>query len=167
MDPTDDSEFSPAARSQAETWFRHYRIVALGTPEEDGEPTAEQLQALHVKVQILHSARHEGLTIGGPFNKKVARIREVVVWLPQPDGTYLKKDIPRPANFAAWSTSGQDMMTECTWTRYRKRIERLPPRWPEVWYVIALADDKMRAEGSERIRRHIESSIANGSPAPH
>ena len=33
--------------------------------------------------------------------------------LPQPDGTYLKKDIPGPANFASWLTSWRVFRTAC------------------------------------------------------
>ena len=175
LDQADDSEFSPAPRSQVETWFQNYRTFALGAPEEDEEPTAEQLQALHVKVSVLNSAPYADLAIWGPFNRKVVRAMKFVAWLPQPDGTYLKKDIPGPANFASWLTSWRvfrtacimlDVVAECALTRYSKRVERLSLCWPEAWHLIALADDKMRAEGLERTRRRIESAIANGSPPP-
>ena len=175
LDQADDSECSPAPRSQIETWFQNYRTFALGAPEEDEEPTAEQLQALHVKVNTLNSAPYADLAIWGPFNRKVVRAMKFVAWLPQPDGTYIKKDIPGPANFSSWLTSWRvfrtacimlDVVAECALTRYSKRIERLSLCWPEAWHLIALADDKMRAEGLERIRRRIETSIANGSPAP-
>ena len=96
----------PAAfRSQAETCFQNYRTLALGAPEEDEEPTAEQLQALHVKVAVLNSAPYADLAIWGPFNPKVVRAMKFVAWLPHPDGTYLKEDIPGPANFSAELTS--------------------------------------------------------------
>jgi hypothetical protein len=49
---------------------------------------------------------------------------------------------------------------------YYENLELLLKFWPECWHLIYLADDRMRSEQFERIRREILASIAAGDPAP-
>lgn len=61
------------------------------------------------------------------------------------------------------------MLNICTLaslTSYERFVERLTTQWPMCWGLIAQADDKMRAEGLERLRRRILTSEALGRQIP-
>ena len=51
-------------------------------------------------------------------------------------------------------------------TSYEKTVERLVMLWPQCWGLIAVAEDKARAERLERIRRRFTIDEANGKPLP-
>ena len=46
------------------------------------------------------------------------------------------------------------------------KIEKLVTRWPHCGHLIYMADDMMRCEHMERIRRRIVKAISDGKSAP-
>ena len=57
--------------------------------------------------------------------------------------------------------SGHSVMQQ-----YEKLIERLTLHWPQAWGLIALADDKGRAERLEKLRRGVIVDLQAGRPIP-
>jgi hypothetical protein len=61
------------------------------------------------------------------------------------------------------------MLNICTLaslTNYERFVERLTTQWPMCWGLIAQADDKMRAEGFERLRRRVLTASTLGRQIP-
>ena len=175
IDQADDGEFIPASRQQVETWFQNYYTFAAGPPLEPEEPTSEQLQALNTRSNTRNQSPYADLSIWGPFNRKIVRAMKFVAWLPQPDGSWLRKEIPGPGNYQAWVTCWRvfrvaclmlQLIGETALSAYQQCIERLSQQWPEAWHLIALADDKMRMDGFERIRRATDAAVAAGGTTP-
>ena len=77
--------------------------------------------------------------------------------------------MPGPDNFYTWTHIWRVFVVACKMIRavmgwalnlYYKNMEKLVERWPECWHLIYCADDLMRSEHLERIRRRIVASIA-------
>eukprot|EP00972_Heterocapsa_arctica_P087946 12968403-Heterocapsa_arctica.AAC.1 len=58
------------------------------------------------------------------------------------------------------------MADEVALTRYARQVERLSKDWPTAWHLVYLADDKMRAEHLEKLRRRILLGIEQGDRPP-
>ena len=65
--------------------------------------------------------------------------------VPQPDGTWLAKEIPGPANITAWkfcfrvyrvACVMQEIMPEIVLQKYEQLIETLAREWPECWHLV-------------------------------
>ena len=175
IDQADDGEFTPASRQQVETWFQNYHTSAAGPPLEQEEPTAEQLQAFNTRVNVRNQSPYADLSIWGPFNRKIVRAMKFVAWPPQPDGSYIRKEIPGPSNYQAWLTCWRvsrvayimlALIGDTALPAYQQCMERLALQWPEAGHLGAFADDKVRNDGFERVRRSTEASIASGAPPP-
>ena len=92
MDQTDDGEFVPASRQQVEIWFQNYFTSAAGLPLEQEEPTAEQLQTLHIHSDVRNKSPYADLSTWGPFNRKIVRDMKFVAWFPgQMQGHWKRK----------------------------------------------------------------------------
>ena len=133
-----------------------------------------QVQALRVK---LDAGRTPGLDFGvwGPFGRKLLRAMKFRNWINNGDGTYVTKELPGPENYMQWKAIFIVFMTaaimldrimEHAMEKYRKRIEKLITLWPECWHLIYTADEKMRMEHMERIRRKVVRDMAGGTAAP-
>ena len=66
---------------------------------------------------------------------------EFVDWLPQPDGSYIRKEIPGPSNYQAWRTCWRVSRVACIMlaligetalSAYQQCIKRLAAQWPEA-----------------------------------
>ena len=49
---------------------------------------------------------------------------------------------------------------------YNRRIAKLVELWPECWHIIYQADDLMRSEHMEKIRRKIAREVNEGGTKP-
>ena len=103
------------------------------------------------------------------------RAHKFTAYVPQPDGGWLKKEILGPDGYEAWLVSWRvyrvalimlSLADEVALTRYSRQIERLAKDWPTAWHLVYLADDKLRAEYFEKIRRNIVLSIKDGARPP-
>ena len=96
-------------------------------------------------------------------------------WAPNGDGTYSSREVPGPSNLVQWEAAWDCfavamIMLEAApiaaLTVYKDKVRQLTQLWPDCWHLVALADDKMRAESWERGRRSLTRAIAEGLPAP-
>ena len=106
----------------------------MGPPLDEEDPTGEQLRALHYKVSECNGPPYVDFAIWGPFNRKVARSLKFTAWIPQADGSFLKKEVPGPANLASWKSSWGVFRVACIMlqcvveialSKYCKNFERL------------------------------------------
>ena len=79
---------------------------------------------------------------------------------------------PKPATVAGFVASLQScghslgIVSLSALQQYEKLIERLTLHWPQAWGLIALADDKGRAERLEKLRRGVIVDLQAGRPIP-
>ena len=74
-------------------------------PQEEEEPTADQLQALHHRACILGAAQYADHAVGGPYGRKNTRANEFHTGIPAHDGAHLSKELPGPENSQQLLTS--------------------------------------------------------------
>ena len=75
-----------------------------------------------------------------PFARRVARSIKFRAWVPQPDGSYLAKELAGPGSYEAWESSFNVYVTAMImlghWTfagagEYRNRVRQLNAEWPD------------------------------------
>ena len=94
---------------------------------------------------------------------------------PQPDGSWLAKEIPGPTNYQPWLYCWRVFRVACLMLkvahempldRYQQKIEKLATQWPTAWHLVCLAEDKCRFEHFNRLKSRIEFDISLGRVAP-
>ena len=175
VDQNDESELAPASKAQLDKWQNSYVALMGSPPQEEEEPSEAQLAALNKKVHELGQAPYCDFGIWLPFARRTQRAQKFRTYIPLGDGSFLMKEIPGPQNFLQWTTSWRVykvaaiMLGFCSLaslTAYEKCVERLVTLWPQCWGLIAVAEDKARAERLERIRRRLCLEEANGKSMP-
>ena len=88
-----------------------------------------------------------------PWGRKSAKARKYVTWVPQPNGTYLSKEIAGPDCYNTWLASWRCFVvlmtklggiSQAAMEAYGNRIEQLAALWKEAWHLVLEADDRMR-----------------------
>eukprot|EP00438_Fugacium_kawagutii_P032453 Skav223757 [mRNA] locus=scaffold3575:530860:532071:- [translate_table: standard] len=175
LDQADDSELLPQPQSEIQKWSQRYCTLMGSAPEEEEEPTDFQLAALHKRVVVLDQAPYVDFSVWLPFGRRALKTQKFRTFVPLGDGSYLVKELPGPQNLVQWLASWRvfkvaalslGIVDLSALQQYEKAIEKLTLQWPQVWGLIALADDKGRAERLEKIRRVVKGEIANGGVRP-
>ena len=173
-DQGDDSEFSAPTRADVDRWNTAYFAQEQSAPAAEEEPTEIQVKGFEVRV-LANRTPYTDMAIWGPFGRKLHRALKFRNWQPTGNGDWIQKEMPGPDNFYTWTHIWRVFVVACKMIRavmgwalnlYYKHMERLVERWPECWHLIYCADDMLRSEHLERIRRRIVTSIAEGHPAP-
>ena len=109
LDQGDESEFTVADAGHINKWFHNFVAIMRGQPDEEETPTNEQLSALNVRVAVQLGSPFADFAVFTPYARKTTRAHRFTAYLPQPDGSWLAKEIPGPSNFqesGACDTSG-------------------------------------------------------------
>jgi hypothetical protein len=101
----------------------------------------------------------------------MGRAMKFTIHTPRADGTMAPKEINGPGDFETWARSwrvfafAMTALGEASRTRlgrYYDRIKQLVEEFPKYWWVIGMADIRMRSEHLERIRRECVRKHADG-----
>eukprot|EP00435_Cladocopium_sp_Y103_P029157 s2227_g7.t1 len=175
VDTQDESELLPPTNEEVNRWTQAYVAIMGSLPDPAEEPTSAQLAALSKRTLVHDCAPYVDFSVWTPFARRTVRNQKYRTVLPLGDGTYLTKELPGPVNFQMWLgcwrvfKSAALMLNICTLatlSNYERFIERLITQWPTCWGLIAQAEDKVRAEGLERWRRRIMTSVTLGRQVP-
>lgn len=175
LDSQDESELLPPTNEQVNAWTQAYVTIMGSLPDPAEEPTSAQLAALAKRTVIHDCAPYTDFSVWTPFARRTMKNQKFRTVFPLGDGSYLTKELPGPSTFQAWLgcwrvfKSAALMLNICTLaslTNYERFIERLTTQWPMCWGLIAQADDKMRAEGFERLRRRVLTASTLGRQIP-
>ena len=175
LDQGDSSEVVLASNSDMDTWHASYISVMGEAPPEHSEPTLEQLSVLNNRLTKLKLSPYADFAVWVPYGRRGLRSMKFRTFLPLGDGSYSSREVPGPENFIQWEASWEMFTvamimlgagTVAALSTYKVAIRTLVTTWPDCWHLIALADDKMRAEHWERIRRVIAAEILAGNPTP-
>eukprot|EP00435_Cladocopium_sp_Y103_P014598 s616_g3.t1 len=175
VDQADDSELTLASRTQVDAWLGAYIALMGSPPLEEEEPSEAQLSALHKRVVVLGQAPYADFGVWLPFGRRTLRAQRFRSYLPVGDGSYILKEMPGPQNLLQWQSSWKvyrvallmlGVVSLAALSLYEKTVERLVLQWPRCWGLIALAEDKARAERLEKIRRKLLQDRSNGLVVP-
>ena len=175
LDAQDESELLPPSNEEVNTWTQAYVTIMGSLPDPAEEPTASQLAALAKRTLVHDSAPYTDFSIWTPFHRRTVKNQKFRTVFPLGDGSYLTKELPGPNNFQMWLGCWRvfksaalmlNIATLAALTNYERFVERLVTQWPLCWGLIAQAEDKMRAEGLERLRRRMMTSSALGRQTP-
>ncbi len=116
--------------------------------------------------------------VGRPYGSIFARALKLTAHHLTPGGDYVPYGIPGPPDFGAWQaafrvfSTTMRVLSSSTHMRlmYAKKIERFNDTYGALcWWLVTQADQRMRSEQMERIRRRVEleKQIAVSTGAVH
>lgn len=104
-----------------------------------------------------------------PNGSDLGRALKFVAWFLTPSGEYQRKELSGPASFIEWRRSwrvfafAMEVLRAATRTRlkrYLDTISEMNEDYPQLWWLVACADHKMRKANLERIRRRLAGEHA-------
>jgi len=169
IDQALDGEFQAPEEGDVRTLFRSFDVANGGQPLPAEEPTGDQLQALQ---ELLGADRspYADFALWGPFGRRQQKLMKynAMVWV---GGQLETRLLSGPPSFGAWRKCWRVFRTAMVLLRgsragaldaYEERIRTFAELYPEHWGTIARADDILRSEGWERIRRDIQEKRSRG-----
>jgi hypothetical protein len=139
-------------------------------PQEDQEATGDQLASLDFRLRQ-GSTPFVDFAVWRPYGARLGRLLKFSAFLPLASGGFQTKEINGPASFDDWLKSWRvfafamtvlKAATRSKLEKYEARIARLNEQYPAYWWVIGVADIRMRSEHLERIRRKLQREATAG-----
>ena len=139
-------------------------------PEVDEECDGAQLQALKNKLEA-DIVPYADFAVWRPFGSRLSRALkfQAMIWQ-HASGTFVAKELPGPSTFDEWERSwrllsfGMRALGAVTWarlSRYADKIYDFYLKYSDLpgggWWLVAMADIRMRSERMERLRRNLEA----------
>ena len=174
LDQGDDGDFVVEHEGMKAKWFQQYLQTTGGWPQEEEEPSLEQLSALHKRMNVQDIAPFADFAIFVPYGQRALRASKFRTFVASPNG-FVTKELPGPASFHQWRACFRvfrtamlmlDAMTMSTLHNYEAMIERLNRLYPSAWHLVYSADELARSSHSNRTRSKIMLDIKNGIPPP-
>ena len=165
IDQGDDSEIVPMENARMRRLLSAFKASnGDEDPQEDEEITKDQLTALDARVQT-GSAPYADFSVWRPFGDRLDRTMKFVAHVINAKGEWAKKEIAGPRNLAEWCRSWKlfrmgcrilNIVSEPRLTLYKDNFTKLCETYGERWWwVLAIADERMRRERVERIYRQL------------
>ena len=165
LDPSLDSELVRMPLNIIRNLFTTYEKVRGAEPAEDVEPTVEQISAVN---QVLQAdlIPYADFALLGPYGRRLVGKLSYLSWSFQPDGTWVRRELPGPPSLEHWWASSRvvrvvylllDVAPPEVLDNYGELIRGFHSTYGSAcWFLIYIADVRMRSEQFERIRRHAE-----------
>ena len=180
FDQGDDSEVHTWTPARLRTVMAAFKATNDGEdPEQDEEASADQLAALEHRLAS-GACPCPDFGVWRPYGHRLARALKLTVHHITPGGDYVPYEVAGPPSFNEWLAAyrvfsvAMRALRAATTTRllmYQNKIQKLNETYGHVcWWLVAQADQRMRAEHLERIRRRAEeeraAAIAAGGVHP-
>ena len=177
LDPTLDVDLLRMPSIRIRQLFAAYKLSRGAEPAEEIEPTHEQISAVQ-QVSGNDQPPYADFSIFGPYGKRLAGKITYLAWSFQPDGTWIRRELPGPPSIDQWWASFRVLRTvflllyTCppeVIDNYGEMVRSFHNTYgPSSWFLIYTADVRMRSEHLERLRRHAEGehddALAAGLP---
>ena len=179
LDPMDESMVDPLTPGELNQFYTNYRDLKHGDPQEEVEPTLEQVSAFNARVVTLQLAPYGDFSILTPFGRRMSKVLKHRAWMPNRDGTYRTMEVPGPDSYDVWYSCWRVYAVCCLMLRwpqavagstvvvtpaaleyYQETFRQLAFEYSECWFLCCKAEDTCRAEHLARIRRRM--MVANG-----
>jgi len=165
LDQADDTEIKPLAISDLRAMMERWKETANDgeEPSEEEEATGEQISALAFRLRS-GGTPFVDFGVWRPHGADLGRALRFAAYFLSPAGEFQRKELSGPSSFAEWARAwrvfafAMEILNAATRTRlkrYYDTIAALNADYPGLWWLVALADHKMRRSQMERIRRRL------------
>ena len=174
VDQRDEQEAVAIGAEDFRAAVKRYKEANDGLhPTEAEEATPDQLQGIAVKLRQ-DVVPYADFGVLRPYGLRLERTLKFHARLWDPTkAEFVAKELPGPPSLAEWLRSWKvytfimialGAASRARLERYRERVVALAEKYGGIrgdsWWIVALADQRMRSERMERLRRELES--ANG-----
>ena len=175
IDQSDEGEFIPVTMDMYDSWVQRYLTIMGFNPQDEEDPTLEQLTALFKKVTVQENPPFVDFAVWVPFGRRALRANKFRTWLPSGDGTYIAKELPGPGNFQQWLASWRvfrvaslmlGILSLAVLEGYERHVKKLVRMYPTAWHLIVAADEKARSEKLIKIKQKVLVDASNGKRPP-
>ena len=158
-----------------DSWVQRYLTIMGFNPQDEEDPTLEQLTALFKKVTVQENPPFVDFAVWVPFGRRALKANKFRTWLPSGDGTYIAKELPGPGNFQQWLASWRvfrvaslmlGILSLAVLEGYERRVEKLVRMYPTAWRLIVAADEKARSKKLIKIKQKVLVDASNGKRPP-
>ncbi|CAK0906332.1 unnamed protein product, partial [Prorocentrum cordatum] len=170
IDQSDDRDFEMLPEPKLRQFAAEFEKTHGGPPREHEEASPEQLSAL-AAVLGEDAAPYTDLAVWGPFGKQQQKLLRFTAQV-FVGGELVTRQVKGPASFDTWRQCWRVFRTAMLTLQaclpgpldeYEEGMRLLSVAFPNHWGIISRADDEMRSERWERIRRRIESEVAENT----
>ena len=174
IDQADDGEFTVQNEDTKAAWYQRYLEVVGGWPQEEEEPTMEQLSGVQRRLQVQDTAPYVDFAIFVPYGSKALRASKFRNYTLTSSG-YTTKDLPGPSGFIQWRACFRilrttlimlDAVSLAALHNYEAHVERLTRTFSTAWHLIYSADELARSSHSNRLRSQLLMDLRGGRTAP-
>ena len=184
LDQADEAEVPELNRAEIDGYFKVLEKNKGGPVRPETEPSPEQVSALKVRLVDLDMSPYADFALFVGFQHRFAKSLKFKNHLLQPDGSFRTVEVPGPPNYDAWLASWSvfenallmfevkdsagdriPMVTQSALDLYRDRFRDLVVRYPHVWHLLVVAEDRCRAEHFPRLRRKLTEDHDHGLEA--
>ena len=185
LDQADEAEVPELNRAEIDGYFKVLEKNKGGPVRPETEPSPEQVSALKVRLVDLDMSPYADFALFVGFQHRFAKSLKFKNHLLQPDGSFRTVEVPGPPNYDAWLASWSvfenallmfevkdaagdriPMVTQSALDLYRDRFRDLVVRYPHVWHLLVVAEDRCRAEHFPRLRRKLTEAPRPRSRTP-
>jgi hypothetical protein len=175
LDQADDGELEVLPEDRIRKLYMEFALANGGEPAEGERCTSEQLCALSTRLSR-DSVPYADFGVWGPFGRRMQKAMKFTaqVWI---GGELKTKAFRGPDSFLLWRQSWRVYRTALLMLHgakpgqldvYEERIRNLAETFPDCWGILMAADDLMRSERWEEIRRRVETVRAwSGLQSPY
>ena len=176
VDQGDDQEVEALPAGDFREAVKKFRVSNDGlSPTADEEATPDQLQGISVKLEQ-DVVPYADFGVLRPFGQRLERTLKFHArcWDPV-KGVFVAKELPGPPSIDEWLRSWKvysfimvalRAVTRARLERYKDKIVTLNAKYGQLrggsWWLIALADQRMRSERMEKLRRELEIEDVEG-----
>ena len=176
VDQKDDQEVDAIGAEGFRDAIKRFKEANDGlNPAEDEEATPDQLQGIAVKLSQ-DVVPYADFGVLRPFGLRLERTLKfhAKFWDPS-KAEFVAKELPGPPSIDEWLRSWKvytfilvalGAASRARLERYRDKVVALANKYGQIrggsWWIIALADQRMRSERMERIRRELEAAAFDG-----
>ena len=163
LDPTLDAEVTPLGQAEVQQLYQDYKTKFGDYPSPEADPSSDQLASLR-QVVTAGSAPYADFSLFGPHGLRLLRKQTFTSYtLNVATGEWSKKEQPGPASYHAWVEAWKVLRTALLLLEvadaerldaYAEHVRSFVTQFGDsAWWLVYRAENRMRCEHMERIRR--------------
>ena len=174
LDQNDEGEFLCDSEAMRGTWYANYISAVGGMPQEEEDPSLEQLSGLSKRLQM-GMAPFTDFAVWGPYQRRVGKNTKYKTFILQEDGSFLAKMVAGPSSFSQLLACLRVMRTAfimlkvvslSSLMRWEAMMEKLHQRYPQCWHLLVEGENKARADHLQRTLTLIKLRMDQGEAPP-